>query len=197
MVRICAVLLLVACTPAPYVSPVRPPPESAPVPSTDPYERASQEKLAHSPGCSIPFGQPALAQVVADDGLSALTVCAHDRGGFVLVTGRGGHAAHSSAEAAIPPPAGCPAPVPDDPERSAFWKQIRQGLRDGLIVQNGFGLHLDCDGAIAHPERLAIRVVDWADLGATIAIVRAAMRDHDICGVVAIEVAGVACATLD
>ncbi len=188
------VLLAAACCPQPRsTSPAAAAPAPASRPS-DPYEAPTLDTLSHTPGCDIPFGSPEQAHIVADGTVSALTVC--PRGGFVTVTGRGQRAVYGKAEAAIAPPAGCAVPADDDPERAAFWQQVRQGMRDKSIVQNGFGLHLECDGSIAKPEGIAVGIVDWADLDATVAIVVEAMRAHDICGPLVIAVHGVECTQL-
>jgi hypothetical protein len=89
------------------------------------------------------------------------------------------------------PTAGCSSSSTDFTNSRAFWAEVHAQLRTRNIVTNGSGTNRGCNNA--SPALLSIRLVDWADLDATRALVETAMSTHDICSTVAIEVVGVAC----
>lgn len=160
----------------------------------DPYEAAKNKKLSQTQGCNVPFGTPA-------DSVSEATVCEatpHGPSGFVTVKGTGLRSAYGDRYDSFAPndsadPAGCGGGPADLAASRAFWAQVHAGLRERLIVWVGVGSHRDCADQLLTPELLTIRIVDWADLDATVALVRAAMSEHDICSPIAVEVGGVQC----
>jgi len=164
---------------------------------TDPYLIATHEKLTHTPGCGLPFGAPSDAHPS-----TALTLCpANALSGFVIVKGTGRHTAYGDPRDpfmpnALPDPAGCAGSARDafSPAR-AFWDGVEVGLRKNLTAVISTGSHQDCTDVTPTPELLAIRLVDWADLDRTVAVVEASMRANDICSPIAIEVGGLRCVT--
>ena len=139
----------------------------------DPYEVARTEKLAHSPGCNIPFGTPADAHVAPTESVSALTTCEITQvgpSGFVTLKGLGSRSAYGDvsdafmSNAMVEPGVGCAGAAGDFSASRAFWAQVQAGLRERLIVTIGNGAHQDCAGQSSQPEFLSIYVVDWADL---------------------------------
>ena len=162
-----------------------------------------EEKLLHNPGCNVPFGTAASARVPVTDSVSELVVCASDPwgpAGFVTVKGPGRRSAYGDthdpfAPNSLPDPAGCAGEVGVPSASRAFWAEVSAELRDRSIVVIGTGVHQACGGDSVAPELLALRLVDWADLDAAVALVQAAMRAHDICSPIALEIGGVRCGT--
>jgi hypothetical protein len=158
----------------------------------DPYDLAVREKLTHANGCNVPFNSPAATHV------PDLTLCEWTPlgpAGFVVVRGTGAHSAYGDVNDAFAPNA-LTEPNSDCPsshftDSRAFWAEVHAQLRTRNIVTNGSGTNRGC--AETSPALLSIRLVDWADVDATRALVETAMRTHDICSTVAIEVVGVAC----
>lgn len=161
----------------------------------DPYEAAKQEKLAHLPGCNVPFGTPDQAHV------AGLALCgAHQSApaGFVIVTGQGTRSAYGDLNDPFMPnalsePGSCAGAGGDFTASRAFWAQVGRGLREKLIIQNGQGVSEVCDGERRQPDLLGFRIIDWADLDKTVEFVKGAMSAHDICSPVVVEVGGVTC----